>query len=456
MYIERRHAMNKHFDPAISEEKFAAWLDGMLPQDEMMRVSSLIDSDADYQSLLGASELVDEQIINDEYLYIDSVNNALIDESLAAMMDINFQNDILNMDPNIYVADGHIGEINPIQQGYSDTCAIKSQQLILNDFGVPCTEDELVQYSYEHGWYNGGTTMADVGNLLETAGIPVTRQADANVFNLVNELAQGHKIIVGVDSEELWHNDSLGEKIKNWLMDFFMGDTPDHALIVAGIDTSDPNNIQVLVTDPGSGDYCKAYPLEQFMDAWADSSCYMVSTDISVPQNVTGMENFNPEIGHIDNVVGVPYADFQIFNDLSYGLPIYAPMDMGYCCPMDSFTTAYLDYAHNNIAYMDIFGGDYMFNDYIQPDLVTPQMINTYDYGLTQIDFSPMNDWDYYAAMNGIPMMTNDYYTDFLNQSIMDFTAMGDMQSAMYCEQQMMMLDYCNNFGYDFYDTFYC
>lgn len=451
--------MNKHFTPAISEEKFAAWLDGMLPADEMRHVSAVIENDNDFQSLLCVSDFVDDYSFNEHPLFADSVteiDNEFLDENIAAVMDINnFQNDI-NMDPNIYVADGHYGEINPVQQGYSDTCAIKSQQLILNDFGVPCTEDDLVQYSYEHGWYQGnGTTMADVGNLLETAGIPVTRQADANVFNLVSELAQGHKIIVGVDSNELWENDSLFEKIKNWLSDFFMGDTPDHALIVAGIDTSDPNNIKVLVTDPGSGDYCKAYPLEQFMDAWSDSSCYMVSTDISVPQNVAGMENFNPEIGHIDNVVGVPYADFQIFNDMSYGLPIYAPMDMVYCCPMDSFTNAYLDYAHNNIAYMDIFGGDYMFNDYIQPDFITPQMHNTFHAGLPLIDFNPTNDWNHYAMENNISMMTNANYADFLNQCLVDFQAANDMQSVMYCQQQQMMLDYCDNFGLDFYNDLY-
>lgn len=455
--------MNKHFTPAISEEKFAAWLDGMLPADEMRQIGAIIEADNDLHSLLGVSDFIEDFSSNEDIFSSNSlpqIDNEFLDENIAAIMDINnIQNVIENMDPNIYVADGHYGEINPIQQGHGDTCAIKSQQLILNDFGIPCTEEDLIQYSYEHGWYQGngsGTTMIDVGNLLETAGIPVTRQAEANVFNLVSELAQGHKIIVGVDSAELWHNQSVGEKIKNWLNDFFRGDTPDHALIVAGIDTSDPNNIQVLVTDPGSGDYCKAYPLEQFMDAWADSCCYMVSTDISVPQNVTGMENFNPEIGHIDNIIGVPYADFQIFNDMSYGLPIYAPIDMGYCCPMDSFTNAYLDYARQQIAYMDIFGGDYMFNDYLQPDLITPQMQGTYDFGLTQINFNPMNNWDNYAMAHNIPVMTNADYNDFLNHSIADFTAMGDMQSAMYCEQQMMMLDYCNNFGYDFYDTFYC
>lgn len=49
-------------------------------------------------------------------------------------------------------------ENNSIQQEYADTCAIKSQQLILNDFGVPVSEDQLVQYSIEHGWYSGDGT----------------------------------------------------------------------------------------------------------------------------------------------------------------------------------------------------------------------------------------------------------------------------------------------------------
>ena len=138
--------------------------------------------------------------------------------------------------------------INPFEQQYPDTCAIKSQQLILSDFGIHVTEDQLVQYSYEHGWYTGdgsGTLMGDIGNLLADAGIPCTQQIDANVFDLTKELAQGHKIIVGVDSSEL-HSSSLS----SWLNDLFNGDTPDHALIVAGIDMTDPENPMVFLTDP--------------------------------------------------------------------------------------------------------------------------------------------------------------------------------------------------------------
>ena len=364
---------------------------------------------------------------------------------------------------DIFEANGVYGLTNEIQQGHYDTCAIKAQQIILNEFGIPCTEDELVQYSYEHGWYKGdnsGTPMEDVGNLLEVAGIQCTRQADANIFNLVNELSQGHKVIVGVDSDELWKNDTLVGKFMNWFNDVFHGNTPDHALIVAGIDTSDPDNIQVYLTDPGSGDYLKAYPLDQFMDAWSDASCFMVSTDIPVPQTVPEMANFNPEIGHIDSVAGLDFSDFQIFNDLSYGIPSYYVFDEGnYYSPMSALVDGYFDLANDDIMFNQLFNNpDYLFNDFLTQqtivDNILPQMAHTYNEGMELINFTPDLDWYHYAEMNDISMISNMNYSDFLDQSILDFQAMGDPMSAMYCEQQHMMLDFCDQYGLDFHDTF--
>lgn len=123
---------------------------------------------------------------------------------------------------------------NPeVQQSFPDTCAIKSQQLIMNDFGINVSELDLVHTAAENGWYNGGTAPEDVGKLLELANIPITKQENANVFNLVNELAQGHKVIVGLDSDELWYNDSISDKLRNLYNDIFSNEHGDHALIVA-------------------------------------------------------------------------------------------------------------------------------------------------------------------------------------------------------------------------------
>ena len=348
------------------------------------------------------------------------------------------------MDNLIYGTNGLMGDtINPVLQQYSDTCAIKSQQLILNEFGINVNEDQLVQYSYEHGWYQGdgsGTQMGDVGNLLEEAGIPCTRQADANVFNLVSELSQGHKVIVGVDSGELW-----GNKFTAWWNDFYNGDTPDHALIVSGIDASDPDNVKVIVTDPGTGEGYKEYPLDQFIDAWSDAQCYMVSTDLPVPEVIPGMENFDYALGHIPAVAGMDYADFQIFNDLSYGLPVYAPTDMGMMnYPISDFYRACGDVA-GGIPFNNIFV-DYGFNEYLDTDITTGMMQQTYTNNIDNINFDEISQ----------PMgpVSNLEYWEFLNSSIDYFNSIGDTTSAMFCEQQMMMVDYCDANSLSFYDNF--
>lgn len=216
-------------------------------------------------------------------------------------------------------------ESNNIQQQYPDTCAIKSQQLILEDFGINYTEAELVKFSAENGWYCGdGTAMGDIGRILDAANIPCTSRMDANIFDLANELQQGHKVIVGVDSGELWKEDSLLTRFKEWLEDFFGKDVPDHALIVAGIDVSDPTNPLVLVTDPGTGEKERAYPMSEFMDAWKDSQCFMCSTNVA-PQDVaeqyhqnaesTGDETWNnmqmPEIPGVDKKAFQQCVDYS-------------------------------------------------------------------------------------------------------------------------------------------------
>lgn len=196
---------------------------------------------------------------------------------------------------------------NTVQQQYSDTCAIKSQQLILNDFGINVTEDQLVQYSMEKGWYNGdGTQMENVGNILTDFGVPITQISDANIYTLVGELAQGHKVIVGVDSDELWN-----KGIMTSAKDIFIGETPNHALIVSGIDTTDPDNVKVLITDPGTGDLCKEYPLDQFMDAWQDSNCFMVTTEQPAPLEYNPeMINFDYNLGHLSQIGDMPYEEY--------------------------------------------------------------------------------------------------------------------------------------------------
>jgi len=198
----------------------------------------------------------------------------------------------------------------PGQQSYPDTCAIRCQEFILERFtGVDLGEVTLVREACDHGWYTpgGGTSPSDVGNLLELYGIPVTRYEHSNIWQLTAELAQGHKVILGVDSGEMWHQNSVLERIEDRLG--ISG--ADHAVVVSGIDTTDPDNPVVIVSDPGTGDAAATYPLVEFLNAWEDSGFFMVATQDPAPPALNPeMINFDYVAGHIPEVAGVNYEDF--------------------------------------------------------------------------------------------------------------------------------------------------
>lgn len=200
------------------------------------------------------------------------------------------------------------------QQGYPDTCAIRCQEFVLEQFtGTLFDEAALVQEATSAGWYTpgGGTSLSDLGNLLESHGIAVSRYEGATVFHLANELAQGHKVIVGVDSGELWGQHPILEALE----DRFGIAGADHAVVVSGIDTTDPDQVQVVVSDPGTGEAAAIYPLDQFVDAWRDSDFFMVTTQDPAPPSVPEMVNFDYGLGHIPAVWGLLYDQFFALGD---------------------------------------------------------------------------------------------------------------------------------------------
>lgn len=203
-------------------------------------------------------------------------------------------------EPARNVVSGHV------LQAYSDSCAIKSQQLVLEKFGIHLTEDQLVTEAIQHGWYTPGigTPMNCVGRLLQLHGVEMHQYVNCNICNVLNELAMGHQVIMSVDSGELCHYG-----LQEHLEDHTPGvGGPDHALIVSGINVSNPNDVKVIVTDPGTGDLCKEYPLAQFVDAANDSNFFMVTTDRTVP-NV--FDTFGAGVDHLPMVGNMTYDYFR-------------------------------------------------------------------------------------------------------------------------------------------------
>lgn len=160
------------------------------------------------------------------------------------------------------------------------TCAVQAQRGIIEAFtGQPVSEAQLVYDATVNGWLtDGGMSPHDAGNLLELHGIPCHAKTGANVEELMAELAQGHKVIVGIDSGEVWRTDFP-------LEDFFER-SADHAIWVTGVDMTDPSHPHVIVNDSGDPSGAgKAYDLALFKDAWQDSGFFYVATD-AAPSNI--------------------------------------------------------------------------------------------------------------------------------------------------------------------------
>ncbi len=332
--------MDKH--SVLSIEKLAAFMEGNLTNDEMERISQMADSNFELYQLLDANDVIDNSIasFNEQDLqlpdeitgtdfripdieneeFFSSIDSFLGDEILSDKEDINADDSIkdsgqINDNDNMDMYRRTIGESEPfpgadtdnIQQQFADTCAIKSQQIVLQSFGQDVPEEQLRQEAIDLGIYTPGHgTMPDnAGDLLNNHNVPTHVVHDAHVYDLVNELAQGHKVIVGVDSGELW-SPSILEKIEDWF-----GGHADHALVVTGIDTTDVDNVKVIITDPGSGDVAIEYPMTQFIDAWHDSNCIMIATDDAAPVEFEPlMANFDYEAGHIESIGDLPYETY--------------------------------------------------------------------------------------------------------------------------------------------------
>lgn len=73
--------MDKHFNPSISIEKFAAFLDGNLPQDEMQNISSTIEHDEALKAILDTSNMIDTTLENipDDVQIPDEIANLEFD-----------------------------------------------------------------------------------------------------------------------------------------------------------------------------------------------------------------------------------------------------------------------------------------------------------------------------------------------------------------------------------------
>jgi len=352
--------MKNKYNSSVSLEKFSAYLDGNLSSTDMERMSTLISNDdvlldlmkenleiEDAEDYYSDSALESESIMLDEKfelpnieeisseqefipefsdIWLDTEASNSIDEEPHTDSDGLFSPNTLEnpsqtdpeSTPELVESSNNSGHMKEkvnygykpnhsestfdlnIYQGNQPSCAVRSQEIILRDYGISIPQEELIKFATENGWYSpdpehGGTPRDATGNILDAMGVETKRYDNATIYDIISELRAGHRVIVSVDANELWikNEPSLYKRIFGEVsnrvvdkLDNLSGiQGANHALIVAGVNVNpkDPSDMKVILIDSGSGDVCIEYKFSAFQKAWDDSHCHMVTTTQPAP-----------------------------------------------------------------------------------------------------------------------------------------------------------------------------
>lgn len=231
-----------------------------------------IDENGD--TVFESVEVYDYDTETDE-LYLDSIEEIdMPDEGENGM----YAYELDNFDPDSAEPDDVIGNPEGAMeewdyQGDTNRCAVYSQKFVIEEMtGQELDIEELADLAEENGWFSeeGGTPLLNMDKILDHYGIDNEMSFHNDYDDLANALANGEKVIVAIDADEIWHgeNDDI----------FAPNDGANHAVEVIGIDNSNPDNPMVILNDSGNPDGCgEMVPLDTFMDAWDDSANQMIT-----------------------------------------------------------------------------------------------------------------------------------------------------------------------------------
>lgn len=263
-------------------------------------VDSDHDSQLDYDFLTVGIDTDDDGVVDHTVLLEDSDGDSFFDmiaewdageddmpdmEALELMeTDAESYSEFDHFDSSDMDMDGIIGNPSEALDSWhmqsDNTCAVVSQEFVLeNLLDREFDEEELRVIAEEHGWYDNGTSMDDMGRLLEYYGIDVEQSTGNTLDDLRNSLLEGNQIIVGLDADEIWSG-------RNEEM-FGPGMDANHAVQIIGMDESDPDDIKVILNDSGvSNGQGVMVPADLFRDAWEDSGCFMIEASCDAVSGV--------------------------------------------------------------------------------------------------------------------------------------------------------------------------
>lgn len=280
----------------ITDELIAKYLEGRATEEERTTIRAYMDAHPDEMSWLyvAAQDVAFQEQAQAHELQPGVYHRSLLDKNALD-------------DDTRYSIAGH-GKVSFAANGDdSHSCAIKAQQLILSDYGIFVSTAELTRVAQQNGWYieQKGSPFDFIGELLNYYNIPAVQMRNANVYHLIHELSQGHKIIVGVDDNSLIQSRKWQE-FDNQMF----GKEANHVLLVAGIQTSADSPTQIVLSDPSDPESTKIVSMQQFITAWEDSGYFMVATTQPAPlEHNPGMLYFDYDKGHLQHFADLAYSE---------------------------------------------------------------------------------------------------------------------------------------------------
>lgn len=142
-------------------------------------------------------------------------------------------------------------------------CAVRCEGMALRRLGIEITDDELFEESKAEGWIQTeGTPLHLVGRLAGEYGMAVAHRYYCTAEDIQNALMKGNIVIAAVDGREL-----TGKTECRCEYNTRRRDTPDHVVVVETMTDS-----TITVCDSSTPQSIDTYTLQQFVDAWEDSS----------------------------------------------------------------------------------------------------------------------------------------------------------------------------------------
>jgi hypothetical protein len=163
--------------------------------------------------------------------------------------------------------------------GIQQDCGLVSCQDVLNQFGVPVAEADVVghavnggecQYDASSPADSGGSSPDDQARILSDYGIPAHVESGESLEDLAGHVEEGQGTIVGVNAGVLWNDANAYENGQ-----------ANHAVTVTGV-ARDPMTGQIqgfYINDSGDGKSGEFVPASVMQQAWQDTGGASVVTD---------------------------------------------------------------------------------------------------------------------------------------------------------------------------------